>query len=558
MQKKIFGILICTLLLTTVLSAAKFNPYTDDNLGYKEINYYRGFVCNKVNILDQLMHDISEPDIQGKPSPRPEILDTPDYFNWMDYNGNDWTTYSKAQQWCGSCWVFAALGALESIIEIEEECSYLNIDLSEQYVMSCLPTAGDCLGGYAYSTYYYIKKTTPQGNNCNGIIPESCFSYRAIDVNGCDFNDCDNDPVLCSEKCENWDNYLIPIVEHGYFRPEGSFEDIEAIKTQIMENGPVTSFMMVTTSKSGEDNFKDWGWEHNNPNDYYPCVDDYEYVNHIVVIVGWKDDPSIANGGYWICKNSWGDDFGYDGFFNIEYNSSNINNYQVDWVNYDPGSYNNWIPVADAGGTYFGNFGEEIIFDGSGSFDHEGDISTWEWDFGDETFGHDEISSKIYDTEDVYSVNLTVIDDEGNMNFQKTWAFIGRTNKPPEKPLIKGYKEIKNNTKYEYTFSAVDPDGDDVYYLIIWGGSQANEYWIGPYSSGEEVTLKNSWVGYENYTIRVKAKDIYDLKSDWSTMKVNVPRYKKSDSTFPIYNRMINHYSNILPLFKLLTNLLVK
>jgi len=313
MQKKIFGIFICTLLLITVLSTAKLSPNENTITEFNEKNFFNGCACSKIK-LNQLMNDISEPDIQGEPSSITELRETPDYFNWMEYDGQDWTTSSKSQEWCGSCWVFAALGALESIIEIKEECPELNIDLSEQYVMSCLPTAGDCLGGYAYSTYYCIKKTTSQGNNCNGIIPESCFPYRAIDANGCDFDDCSHDPVVCSEKCENWDNFLIPIVEHGYFRPDGSFEDIEEIKTQIMENGPVTSFMMVTTAKNGNDNFKDWGWENNNPNDYYPCVGDFEYVNHIVVIVGWKDDPIIPNGGYWICKNSWGADFGYTDF----------------------------------------------------------------------------------------------------------------------------------------------------------------------------------------------------------------------------------------------------
>ena len=557
MQKKIFGIFICTLLLITVLSTAKLSPNENTITEFNEKNFFNGCACSKIK-LNQLMNDISEPDIQGEPSSITELRETPDYFNWMEYDGQDWTTSSKSQEWCGSCWVFAALGALESIIEIKEECPELNIDLSEQYVMSCLPTAGDCLGGYAYSTYYCIKKTTSQGNNCNGIIPESCFPYRAIDANGCDFDDCSHDPVVCSEKCENWDNFLIPIVEHGYFRPDGSFEDIEEIKTQIMENGPVTSFMMVTTAKNGNDNFKDWGWENNNPNDYYPCVGDFEYVNHIVVIVGWKDDPIIPNGGYWICKNSWGADFGYNGFFNIEYNSSNINNYQVDWVKYDPESYNNWIPVVNAGGPYFGDVGEEIIFDGTGSFDHEGEISTWEWDFGDETFGYDKISPKTYDSQGVYSINLTVMDNEGNLNFDNTWAFIGRSNNPPGKPSIKGSSEIKNNTKYEYNFSAVDPDGDDVYYFIIWGGSQANEYWIGPYSSGEEVTLENSWIDNANYTIRVKAQDTYGLKSDWATLKINIPRYKSSNLIPPIYNRILNQYQSILPLFKLILNFLRK
>ena len=69
---------------------------------------------------------------------KPSIGNPPDYFNWMDYNGKDWTTPVKYQGNCGSCWDFAAVSALESVINIEEGIPNLNPDLSEQYILSCL------------------------------------------------------------------------------------------------------------------------------------------------------------------------------------------------------------------------------------------------------------------------------------------------------------------------------------------------------------------------------------------------------------------------------------
>ena len=78
--------------------------------------------------------------------------------------------------------------------------------------------------------------------------------------------------------------------------------------------------------------------------DYYPDKEEGfgGIVNHEVVIVGWKDDSSINNGGYWICESTWGAIFGYNGFFNIEYGALFIG-ILLEWADYDPNSFD-WPP----------------------------------------------------------------------------------------------------------------------------------------------------------------------------------------------------------------------
>ena len=185
-------------------------------------------------------------------SPKPVISETPSEFSWKMYDGYDWTTPAKNQGSCGSCWAFAAISALESIIKIRENCPILNPDLSEQYILSCLSAAGDCRGGSSIRAFQYMLQDTHLGNYKNGALFEEKFPYGAVDAEGCNYYNCDNDPILCSEKSSDWEEYMVPLSDYSYWDTDGSKEDIERIKTQIMETGPVVTSMYAT------DNFKEW------------------------------------------------------------------------------------------------------------------------------------------------------------------------------------------------------------------------------------------------------------------------------------------------------------
>jgi len=295
MRKKIIGIFVCMLLIGTTL------PIISSS--YSKVNSrLQGFSSN-----------------------------LPDYFSWKDDDGKDWTTPAKNQgvpKWCGSCWIFSAIGILESVINIKEGSADINPDLSEQYVLSCLPEAGNgCSGGFPYDVLSYIMDTSSSGNNCNGIIWESCFPYQA------------DDSIPCDDKCPNWEVYLVPIYDRGYWISNESPDNIEIIKTQIIENGPVVASMLFNNE------YWYWGMENHDSEDYYPYEDEYG-VDHDKVIVGWKDNPLIPNGGYWITKDSYGTDFGYDGFINMEYGllgslwiDENPDTTYIVWVDYDPESF---------------------------------------------------------------------------------------------------------------------------------------------------------------------------------------------------------------------------
>jgi hypothetical protein len=222
------------------------------------------------------------------------------------------------------------MGALECIIKIRENRTDINPDLSEQYVLSCLPDAAlipgeGCSGGMGYMAYKLMMETTPKGNNVNGALFESFFPYQA------------NDDIPCYNKRPGWEEKLVPILDCGQI-PIGadSLENREKIKSIIMEKGPVAAYMYVPLNP---DIFHIWGYNNHEPTDYYPYKGlNIEVLNHEIVMLGWKNDPAIGNGGYWICKNSWDTDWGYDGFYNIEFGALGTG-FLIDWVDYEANSF---------------------------------------------------------------------------------------------------------------------------------------------------------------------------------------------------------------------------
>jgi hypothetical protein len=121
----------------------------------------------------------------------------------------------------------------------------------------------------------------------------------------------------------------------------------------------------------------------------------------------------------------------------------------------------------------------------------------------------------------------------------------GRDNAAPDAPTIQGPPSGTAGVDYDYNFTAIDHENDNVYFWIVWFEGCPGIDWKGPYSSGEKVTFNHSWAKRGKYTISVKAKDTHGAESNWSTLEITMPKSKNIHGfnwlyRYPILQNILN------------------
>ncbi|WP_410508920.1 S8 family serine peptidase [Methanosarcina hadiensis] len=86
-------------------------------------------------------------------------------------------------------------------------------------------------------------------------------------------------------------------------------------------------------------------------------------------------------------------------------------------------------PVAEAGGPYTGTTGTAVTFDGSASYDSDGSIASYNWDFGDGSTGSGATTKHIYLATGTYTVTLKVTDDKNAVGTDKATVRVAKPKK---------------------------------------------------------------------------------------------------------------------------------
>jgi C1A family cysteine protease len=212
----------------------------------------------------------------------------PAEYDLRNVGGANYITPVTDQQSCGSCVAFGTVAAIEGRLRRQRNNPNLNINLSEAHLFFVHARAR----GYNCDTGWWPAEAFEDVKN-KGIVDEACYPYDLSNRDG---------SGLCADAAQR----LTKI--SGFSTLTGNAAQI---KDFIATKGPVSACFVVYDDffsyKSG----------------VYKHVTGGEAGGHCLAIVGYNDNP-----GYWICKNSWGKNWGDQGFVKIAYGECAIDSWQ--------------------------------------------------------------------------------------------------------------------------------------------------------------------------------------------------------------------------------------
>jgi cathepsin C len=208
-------------------------------------------------------------------------------FDWRNKDGQNWLTPVVTQGDCGSCYTISTVHMLTARNRINSG-STKEPSFSVSFPLYCSEYNQGCDGGYGFLQSKWTEDV--------GLVPESCAPFSegggSCQVTpGCD---------LGSKRYRGSRHHYVG----GYYG--GS--DANSIRKDLVEQGP-----LVMSFEPKEDfMYYKSGVYRSGPNKIHQ---EWEQVDHAVLLVGYGVEKDHQ---YWTLQNSWGTDWGEDGYFRME------------------------------------------------------------------------------------------------------------------------------------------------------------------------------------------------------------------------------------------------
>uniref|UniRef100_A0A8C1NZL5 Tubulointerstitial nephritis antigen-like 1 n=2 Tax=Cyprinus carpio TaxID=7962 RepID=A0A8C1NZL5_CYPCA len=213
---------------------------------------------------------------------------------------------------CNASWAFSTSAVASDRISIQS-MGHMTPQLSPQNLISCdIRHQGGCSGGRIDGAWWYLRR--------RGVVTEECYPFSPPQQTPAEVARCmmqsravGRGKRQATAHCPNSYSYHNNIYQST--PPYRLSSNENEIMKEIMDNGPVQAIMEVH-----EDFFvyKSGIYRHTDVN-YHKPSEYRKHATHSVRITGWGEERDY-NGRthkYWIAANSWGKNWGEDGYFRI-------------------------------------------------------------------------------------------------------------------------------------------------------------------------------------------------------------------------------------------------
>ncbi len=214
-------------------------------------------------------------------------------------------------QKCSSCWAYGTIGLLEiSYMAQQGFETNSKIDLSEKQVLGC-SAAGDCDGGWHFKALEWLKNTNQKILSEESLKDDDYFPKKNTSASS-EFVD-----VLCN--VSQIKSGLIQVADWGIVQKE---KDLDKLADEYDIKEAIVKYGAVATSLYASPTFKNFASSEifeEKETEYKDSA-----VNHLVIIIGWNNKKQA-----WLIRNSWGNNWGDNGYAWIKFTTNHIGKHAV-------------------------------------------------------------------------------------------------------------------------------------------------------------------------------------------------------------------------------------